>query len=173
MADTLPDLQCWEPDDIARSSFGVDYDHATSSQQEQVDDVWYNVISYHGNSPPRLTSDQLDRMMDVSGTTWFSITERCTFFVDGNPDVPPILTGHMNCSRDRPRPDLDRNGYPDTQLDGSSRNPFSTVASALGEAGDGDIVMVRGGYYDEPLMIDQRVFLRASDGDAVIGMSAP
>jgi hypothetical protein len=173
MADTLPDLQCWEPDDIAEASFGVEYDHATSSQQEQVDDVWYNVISYHGQSPPRLTSDQLDRMMDVSGTTWFAIADRCTFFVDANPDVAPAVTGHVNCSRGGPRPDLDGNGYPDTQLDGSSVNPLPTVAGALNEAGEGDIVMVRGGYYDEQLTIDQPVFLRASKGDAVIGVTGP
>lgn len=175
MADTLPDLECWDPHDIAQYSFGVDYDHATSSQQEQVDKVYYNVISYHGKSPPRLTSDQLDRMMDVSGTTWFAITQRCTFFVDSNPKVTPTLTGHMNCSREEPRPDLDgdENGYPDTQLDGSSKHPLFTVASALNEAGDGDIVMIRGGYYEEQLAMDQPVFLRANRGNALIGMAGP
>jgi hypothetical protein len=173
MADTLPDLQCWEPNDIAQYSFGVDYDEATSSQQEQVDNVYYNVISYHGESPPRLTSDQFDRMMDVSGTTWFAITQRCTFFVDGDPDVPPTMIGHLNCSREGPRPNVDGDEYPDTKLDGSSVNPLSTVASALNEAGDGDIVMIRGGYYDEQLTIDQPVFLRASMGNAVIGMTGP
>ncbi|UCC31341.1 MAG: hypothetical protein JSU86_03510 [Phycisphaerales bacterium] len=173
MADTLPDRDCWDRDEIADHSFDVGYDQATSSQQEQVDDVWFNIMSYHWKEPPRLTSDQLDRMMDVSGTTWFPITERCTFFVDGTPDVPPILTGHINCSRDGPRPTLDGNRFPDTRLDGSSANPLSAVASALNEAGDGDIVMIRGGYYHEQLTIDQPVFLRASKGDAVIGMTRP
>jgi hypothetical protein len=175
MADTLPDRDCWGPDDIADHSFDVDYDHATSSQQQQVDDVWFNIMSYHWQNPPRLTSDQLDRMMDVSGTTWFPIAERCTFFVDGDPDVPPILTGHMNCSREGPRPDLDgdAHGYPDTQLDGSSVRPLPTVAGALGEAGAGDILMIRGGYYDEPLTIDQPVYLRANQGNAVIGTAGP
>lgn len=60
--DTLPDLACWTQDDIAQFSYSQNYNQLSSTRKNRVDDVFFNLMSYHtitGN--PRLTPDQLDR----------------------------------------------------------------------------------------------------------------
>ena len=47
--------------------------------------------------------------------------------------------------------------------------PYPTVIGVLDKANPGDVLMIRGGTYDENLIIQDNVTLRASRGDAVIG----
>lgn len=67
--DTLPDLACWTQDDIAQFSYSQNYNQLSNARKERVDDVFFNLMSYHtitGN--PRLTPDQLDRW---ANSIWF------------------------------------------------------------------------------------------------------
>jgi len=59
IADTLPDLACWTQDDIAFNAFGTSYSSLSTSQKRRVDDVFFNVMSYHVVQN-RLTADQMD-----------------------------------------------------------------------------------------------------------------
>ena len=54
---------------------------------------------------------------------------------------------------------------------GSSDFPWKTVANGVTVANAGaDIVLVRPGHYNEPMTINKAVTLRATRGDAVIGL---
>jgi hypothetical protein len=88
ISDTLPDLPCWSQDNIAVNAFGQSYGNLTSDRQQQVDNVFFNVMSYHASPTPRLTERQLDRWTDFasnqrravcSGRTWFASEEGCLF----------------------------------------------------------------------------------------------
>ena len=61
----------------------------------------------------------------------------------------------------------DESGNPTSQ-EGTSSNPFVDVAGGLAAANPGDIVLMRSGSYDA-ITINQRVFLRASRGNVIIG----
>lgn len=144
--DTLPDLECWDQDDIALNAFGLLYNNLTPAQQDQVDDSYRNVMSYHpydGGLKQRFTPDQLDVSADASNGTRIAVATGLTRFVD-------------------------LNGVVILQL-GTSYLPFVSVANGLGAAGNSDIVLIRPGNYDEQMVIDQHVCLRATRGNAVIG----
>ncbi len=142
IADTLPDLECFDRDDIANFTFGQNYAQLTSAQQRQVDAVIFNIMSYH-DTRDRFTDDQMDKMTDVSNEQRPNETNGRTRFVD-----------HA--------------GNPFLQF-GSSTLPFVTVAGGVNDADDGDIVLIREGTYDEVLEITKQVTLRASRGTTVIG----
>lgn len=57
--DTLPDLQCWNKDNIAVHAFRLLYHSLEPDLQKLVDDVHENIMSYHDDSW-QLTEDQLD-----------------------------------------------------------------------------------------------------------------
>lgn len=64
--DTLPDLACWDRDDIAQWSFSQNYSQLSSNRMNQVDNVWFNLMSYHNiTGDPRLTTDQLDKWQNA------------------------------------------------------------------------------------------------------------
>jgi hypothetical protein len=61
-SDTLNDNDTWNRDDIALNNFSKVYSQLTTSQQDQVDLTWFNVMSYHnGNTAFRLSPQQMDR----------------------------------------------------------------------------------------------------------------
>ncbi len=147
ISDTLPDLPCWNRDDIALHSFGVAYAQVSAAQRALVDDVFGNIMSYHWSptcspfSPDvsRLTEKQLDRWADTASSTFrLNVCDGQTFFVQAN------FNGFQN---------------------GRSGNPFDLVSDGLREAdGGGDIVMIRGGTYPERLRISTPVTLRTPRG---------
>lgn len=143
--DTIEDSPCWGSatgqDSIANNAFGSDYATLTAEQQAQVDLVFYNLMCYRYRRE-RLSPGQLDRMTDAS-----------------NSKVNHVATGRTHF--------VDDDGDPENQS-GSSTEPYITVADGLEAAGTGDIVLIRAGTYDESLTIDQRIYLRASRGNAVI-----
>ena len=64
---TLPDLECWGRDEMARWSFEADYADVTADRQKMVDDTILNVMSYHREAifaadRTLLTGAQLERM---------------------------------------------------------------------------------------------------------------
>lgn len=142
--DTLPDLACWDRDDIAQNSFGDDYLSLPPEQREQVDDVFLNIMSYHrsgcgqGAAVARLTEKQLDRWTDTANGPRVATRDGRTYFVQAG------AGGSQN---------------------GSSTNPFDLVAEGRNAAnGGGDIVMIRGGVYPENLTFSTPVTLRTPRG---------
>lgn len=152
IADTLPDLPAWNQDDISNFSFGIPYASLSPADKNLVDDTYYNIASFHGYFPcgkqmdtPRLTERQLDAWGDRIRTL-FAFQNGAPFFVD-------------------------RNANP-AQANGSSRQPFATVAAAAAStvAQPGDFMYLRPGYYNERLTISKPLTLRGTRaGDVIIG----
>lgn len=157
IADTLPDLPCWDQNAIARNQFGGrNYAQLNAGEQSLVDDAFFNLMSYHGTccsvggSQTRLTELQLDRWADFNFYFRSGICDGFTFFVD-HP---------MNRAQD-----------------GTSGFPFQSVIVAVDKAitaRGNDILMLRPGAYNERLTIKlpagTSLTLRATlRGPAVIG----
>ncbi len=132
--------------------------------QEQYDYLRWNIMSYYGSPDcdpaDRITFDnmimtpgQLDRWSD--GMRQFHAGESSghTYFVDLR-NVSGQSDGY---SRAWPNP---------IQL-----GPYPTVAAGVdrADAGGGDIVLIRGGSYNEALPISKPVVLRGSGGSVIIG----
>ncbi len=61
-ADTIPDNQSWTRNQISQNSFGCNYSACTTGQQDQVDLVFNNIMSYHtGEQQLRVSECQMDR----------------------------------------------------------------------------------------------------------------
>jgi len=182
--DTLWDLPCWDRDQIAMWNFdGHVYADLAFYQMAEVDLALENLMSYHADRL-WLTSDQLDRMTDTSNGIRSNLTTGCTHFVDASANAG-ALTGISACGVPRACIGGGFNGFPcehDTHCyvplgvsgvcgyrDGSSGRPYTGVADAADAANAGDIVLIRGGAYDESLIIQENVTLRANLGSAVIG----
>jgi hypothetical protein len=146
VADTLRDSTCWTRDQIAQNNFGATYNNLNAGQRNAVDYTYQNLMSYHTATALNnylLTSDQLDRMTDTSNGSRFNITNGRTRFAD-------------------------RNGSAIFQ-NGSSVFPYISVANGVSNANNGDIVLLRAGHYNEPMVISKPVTLRATRGEAVVG----
>lgn len=142
--DTLDDCSTWTQDEIAIGNYETPYDLLPQSLRDRVDDVWRNVMSYHDVANRFvLTPDQLDRMTDVSNAEYRFLTNGRTWFV--NKAASAI------------------------DADGSSTFPVPVLFVALLWAADGDGVLLQGGNHLETQMINQRVTLRASRENAVLG----
>jgi hypothetical protein len=146
-ADTLPDLACWEQDNIANNTFGINYENLNAGQQAQVDAVFFNIMSYHGTRD-RLTDDQMDRLTDAASSDRRNVATGRTWFVD------------RNCGS------IIRNGS--SRCDAFS-GPFGLVRDGLNSASSGDIVLIRAGNYNERQTFNRPATLRASRGAVVIG----
>ena len=142
IADTLPDLPCWDLDQIAQWSFANDYIDITPQERQQVDDVFWNVMSYHnGDTADRLSEDQLDVMTDFSNTVRHPVVVGYEVFVDST--FGGISTG-------------------------ASTSPWHTIQEGWNVTGPQDNLVVRGGEYDELLVLTERRLLIASRGTVVI-----
>lgn len=145
LSDTLPDLPCWSPDEIAQHSFSADFIDLTPQQQEQVRSVFLNIMSFHGRNcgtglgVSRLTERQLDRWADAASTGSGGVCDGQTHFVDSA--FNGVETGR-------------------------SSNPYNRLVEGLAAAvGGGDILVLRGGSYFENLTIGAPVTLRTRRGD--------
>ena len=158
-------------------------------------DPLLNDVSCTDIPPPnlcrhRLTTDQLDLITDVSNTLRRNVSTGCMIFVDSYANAEDLLgvhacdaaAGFCGSSNVDVCCDLDDDGlvdepcagsapWPRPDLDGNSARPYPTVAGALEKASQSDVLLVRGGYYDENLIIQDNVTLRAAEGNAVIGGS--
>ncbi len=117
------------------------------SQQER-DDIRFNNMSYHCPltlDNLRMTDGQLDRWTDASRRHYSNQVSGLTYFVNWTNLTAPF------------------NGY--------STDPYAFVSSAVSaaNAAGGDIVLIRGGNYDESMTITKPVTLRATRGAATIG----
>lgn len=99
VSDTIVDLACWTQDDVSQSNYSVTYTNASASQRGQVDNVWFNLMSYHQNDLPglRLTQGQIDRAGGVSNADRDNIAANYFRFVhptsgnDVNSGLSPAL----------------------------------------------------------------------------------
>jgi hypothetical protein len=148
VSDTLPDLACWSRDEVAQNNFGAPYSSLAASQQNRVDDVFFNIMSYHAagcghanqtTSVTRMTEQQLDRW---TNTAYFSRSAVCsgqTYFVQAGAN-PQAASGR-------------------------SDHPFPAVGGGIGASNaSGDIVMIRGGTYPETLRLSTPITLRSPRG---------
>jgi len=146
IADTLPDLACWDRDQIATNAFpGVKYDSLKAFQKVQVDMTWSNVMSYHIETRMGFTEDQADRVTDISNTTRNKVATGFTYCVAPWGEDGPFISGLFSTRR------------------------YRTVARALEVAGGGDVILIAGGNYPERLTIKQATTLRATRGPVTLG----
>ncbi len=73
-ADTLQDNSSWNnKDQAAQANFGLNFNQLNASQQDQINLLWNNVMSYHTNEPQlRFSACQMNRTSDTndSDRTW-------------------------------------------------------------------------------------------------------
>lgn len=146
VADTLPDLECWNQDNIANWTFATTYASLTPAQKQQVDDVFLNVMSYHSGRS-RMTELQLDRWTDIANASRRIAADGRTYFVQVSASIIE---------------------------NGTSLFPFNRVIEGVAAAAlAGDIVLLRPGAYNETITIgtgNKAVTLRATRrGPVVIG----
>lgn len=159
VADTLPDLACWSRDQIANWNYQTTYNRLNAEQKSRVDDVFLNIMSYHGSgcgqgaTTTRITEGQLDRWTDVANGDRRGVAKGRTWFVG----IPTSGIGN-----------------------GTSENPFLIVNSAQIAANPegGDIILLKPGAHRATLLSNRLVLnkpltLRATRaGAAVIGASS-
>ena len=131
IADTIPDLPCWNQNQIAQNSFAQNYADLSVSRKDQVDDVWLNIMSYHygyfNNGLERLTPGQMDQVAITANGTRDAVTGNYFRFVD-----------------------------PASALDGfggglSTVSAFHTVEGAITGSGNDDVLAIRAGTYNRAL----------------------
>ncbi|GMR07226.1 MAG: hypothetical protein BMS9Abin26_0228 [Gammaproteobacteria bacterium] len=92
-ADTIPDNKDWTIDQLSTNQYGVPYASLTAAQQNVVDMVFNNIMSYHGPRD-RLSPCQMDRMSNqgYSDRSWMyskipvyvSTTNLCPLLCNGS-----------------------------------------------------------------------------------------
>ena len=122
-SDTITDNANWSRDDISLNNFGNVYTNLTSAQQEQVDMVWFNIMSYHPTRD-RLSHCQMDResRQGYSDRSW--LYSRGVTYVSNRCDFPCLWR------------------------DGSFYLPFNDLQDALNTGGlTGRVVVLEEGNY--------------------------
>jgi len=152
LSDVLPDSNCWKTqDDVAFAHFLLPYNLLTGAQREQVDDEFFNVMSYHdavnkNTTENRLGEAQLDREADEANSDRAAfVTGRTIFTSVGGLDA-----------------------LPGTQ----SFFPKKTVGGAVAAASASgtDIVLFRAGHYPGAVTVSKPVTFRATRvGSAFLG----
>lgn len=144
--DTLPDLECWNQNNIALNTYGSLYGALSAGQQNQVDNVFFNVMSYHG-SFIRMTELQLDRWTNTANNARAGVVDRLSIFVG-------------------------KYGILFFEL-GNSVFPFITVQGGVNVAPAGSVLMVKPGAYNETMTISKPMSIRATRAGVVtIGSGA-
>jgi hypothetical protein len=155
ITDNLPDLACWDEDQISMNSFGNNFQNINSGQQKLVLDTYKNLMSYHNfasNNPIRLTEKQLNKWADAA---YWSFSRRdvrsgWTFFMSPNGD---LNSGNSSLF---PSKDITKVLTVSQNLEPPSPNT--------------NMIYLESGIYwsvsqpNQPVIIDQRVTLRAIGG---------
>lgn len=145
--DTLPDVECWDQDDIAQYGFGLPYDVLPPSWQDLVDDVFFNMMSYH-DTRERFTQNQMDQMTLFSNLDRHAVATGTTYFVYPGGAVPWCEDGSLYC-------------------------PFDSIMAGVNSADAGDIVLIQNGVYFGDYFIITPCELRARAGQVMILGSQP
>jgi Pregnancy-associated plasma protein-A len=142
ISDTLPDSGCWTTLDlVANYYYSTPYNSLNASQKVQMDNVFYNTMSYHdylnkNTTENRLSELQLDRESDhANGDRNVFASGRTRFVSTAGSDVGA----------------------------GTSTSPYRTVARGVTVASSGgnDVLLLRPGSYNEQITISKPVTLRA------------
>jgi hypothetical protein len=123
VSDTIPDLPCWSRDTISMNWAGNPYASLSASQQDTVNDVWFNIMSYH-SSLTRLTPGQMDKVAEKSNDDRDNVTGNYFIFVDGSSgnDLFSGSTAALSCK---------------------------TITAAIGTSGNDDVLLIRSGTYNK------------------------
>src|SRR6185503_19235968 len=73
-------LPCWTRDQVSQNWAGAPYANLNASQQNTVDNVWLNIMSYHSGLN-RLTAGQMDKVAEVSNSSRDNVTGNYFRFV--------------------------------------------------------------------------------------------
>ena len=78
IADTLPDLSCWQKDDITDWTFNQPYSDLAQEHKDEVDGTFKNIMSYH-SIRNTLTPEQVDRWIEAAqlDRSHVLVTEEC------------------------------------------------------------------------------------------------
>jgi hypothetical protein len=88
-ADTITDNSGWSRDQIAQNNFGTTYNNLNATQQDQVDLVYNNVMSYHvDESQLRFSVCQLDRASVQGDSDWTWLLTREPVYVRNSYNGP-------------------------------------------------------------------------------------
>lgn len=101
--DTIRDDACWDLDGIAQYNYGKDYLSLSQENKINVDNVAYNIMSYHHNAPLSaastyiLTEGQINRWSDAmdSGNRR-DVRNGETWFCDGDITITPGIDQAFN-----------------------------------------------------------------------------
>jgi hypothetical protein len=198
IADTIQDSPCWNSQNsIAVGNFNSIYSILPAGQQRQVDDVYFNLMSYHQVHTDRFTNDQWEKMVDVSNLEKLNIHNGVTQFVDkGNQCLRPedlswpfsTLAGYvpgwswgmrngLGVTLDPrnpppgapalPCPPPIKGVTPPCSITVCLGGPYKTVDSALQGANPGDRLQIKAGNYNEKLRITKKVTITGSGGGSV------
>jgi len=199
IVDTLRDSPCWSNrDQMAVVNFGSIYGLLNATQQRQVDDTWFNLMSYHNannNLTDRCTHDQWERMVDVSNLEKRNVASGKTVFVDrNNPCLRPEdlaepfrtlaaytpgwswgLRNGLGVTLDprSPPPGLLPAPCPPPPLPCSVTvclgGPFKNISDAVNNAVPGDRLQIKAGSYNETMRITKRLTLATDRGVVTFG----
>jgi hypothetical protein len=200
IGDTIGDSDTWSTrNQISIGNYSIVYTLLNGGQRRQVDDIWQNIMSYHGddgtNLLNRLTHDQWERIVDVSNAEKFNIASGRTIFVDRNngcfrPEdlaepfktlaqyVPGWSWGTrfglgVTLSPLNPPPGAPALPCPPAPLPCSLTvclgGPWKNIQDALNSAGSGDRLQIKAGNYGGTIRITKNITLATDRGTVAIG----
>lgn len=142
-ADTVSDNQNWTKDQLAQNNFGDIYANLTAAQQDQVDLVFNNVMSYHVSEPQlRLSTCQMGResTQGDSDRTW--LLSRIPVYVN--------------------------NGYGGSSQTGRYVTPYKTFQAAVNAGLSARVLVVQQGSYTSSTPITANTTIVTRSGPSTI-----
>ena len=148
-ADTIADSPSWTRDQIALNNFGQVYANLTSAQQDQVDLVWTNVMSYHFTDPQiRLSPCQMNRVTTQADSDRNWLLTRIPIYVDS--------------------------GYTGGSESGRFTSPYKTLQGAVNAGGlSGKVLVLQEGYYTLSTVINDNVEMVTRFGTSTVNAPVP
>ena len=152
ITDTVADHQCGDQDDLAQGRYGQNYAALTSLQQENIDNTFFNIMSYHGNRSI-FTTLQLDAMCDTSNIERDIVSHNDFVFID----TQAVGNGANGLSK---------------SANNGTGGPFKFLKNGIDAASGGDVILIRPGNYTENRVIRQPITLRAVRRDGLVAGNA-
>jgi hypothetical protein len=142
--DTIADDQNWTRDQIAQNNFGKVYANLTPAQQDQVDLVWTNVMSYHTTDPQvRLSPCQMKRASTQADSDRNWLLTTIPIYVDS--------------------------GYTGIWESGRFTEPYKTLQGAVNAGAlSGKVLVLQKGYYTLSTVINDNVEIVTRFGTSTV-----
>lgn len=143
-SDTLADNKTWTKDQIALNAFGKNYASCTAAEQDQVDLVFSNVMSYHTSLPQvRLSVCQLDKVSTQGDSDRSWLLTRQPVYVD--------------------------NSHSGTE-DGRYETPYKTLEAAITAGLSDNVIVLKEGNHPEPTsVLEDSSFMVTRSGTSNVG----